>query len=149
MEQPGSGEQPSPPAAEPVAAWPTAALAACTALSIVALILAAAAGGPYLDLSSLNPWVAVFAVTAFGALFAVPFAANRQLVVARPEHAERWEGAMLVWGAVAAAALLLAGLLVFPGDFSPGGSLADAAGLILLIEAGMVVGALGVWLVSG
>ena len=149
MEQPGSGEQTSPPAAEPVGAWPTAALAACTALSILSLILAAAAGSPYLDLSSLNPWVAVFAVTAFGALFAVPFAANRLLVIARPERAERWEGAMLVWGAVAAAVLLVACLLVFPGEFSPGSSLADAAGLVLLIEAGMVVAALGVWLVSG
>ena len=130
-------------------AWPAAAMAACAALSIVALILAGAAGGPYLDLASLNPWIAVFAVTAFGALFAVPFAANRLLVMARPERAEAWEGAMVAWGAVATAVLAVAGLIVLGGDFSPGRSLADAAALVLVIEAGMVVGALAVWLVSG
>ncbi len=149
MEQQGPSENSSPPGAEPIAAWPAAAMAGCAALSIVALLLAAAAGGPYLDLSSLNPWVAVFSVTAFGALFAVPFAANRLLVMARPERAEAWEGAMVAWGAVATAVLVVAGLIVFSGDFSPGASLADAAGLVLLVEAGMVVAALGVWLLSG
>ena len=94
-------------------------------------ILVAARGGagpPYLT-SPRSTVVAVFAVAAFGALFAVPFAANRLLIVAgEPERAERWEGAMLVWGG-GGARRSSSGLLVVPGGFSPGGSLADAAGL--------------------
>ena len=103
------------------------------------LILAGLAGGPYLDLSDLNFWVAVFAVAVFAALFSVPFAVERLLKAAHPERAEYWERAMLIWGAVATAVLLLGGLLIVAGGFSPGDSLADAAGLLLVIDAGLIV----------
>jgi hypothetical protein len=76
--------------------------ATAVAVSAGALAAAAVAGGPYLDLDSLSPWLAVFAVTLFGALFAVPFAANRALAASHPERDEAWEGAMLAWGLVAA-----------------------------------------------
>jgi hypothetical protein len=134
---------------EPVAPLPAAAVAGAAGLSLAALALAAATGPPYLGLSSLNPFVAVFAVTAFAALFAVPFAANRLLVRADPERAEGWEPAMLVWGGVALVLLLISALLVLPGDFSASRSLADAAGGILLVESGLVLLVLGAWLLAG
>jgi hypothetical protein len=137
----GQEERGAPPA--------VAALLAGVGLSAACLVLAALVGPPYLDLSSLNPFVAAFAATAFAALFAVPFAANRLLVRARPERAESWEPAMLVWGGVALALLLLSALLVFPGELSAAESLADAAGLVVLIESGLVVLVLVGWLLAG
>jgi hypothetical protein len=148
VEQPA--ERPlEPPRSEPAMSGPTLALLASSAVALVALLLAALTGGPYLDLSSLNPWVAAFAVAAFAALFSVPFAVERLLKAAHPERAEYWERAMLLWGAVATAALVLGGVLIAPGGFSPGASLADAIGLLIAIEAGMVVVTLLAWLLSG
>lgn len=138
-----------PPQVEGATSGPMLALVAATGLAIAALILAAVKGAPYLDLSSLNGWLAMFAAAAFAALFAVPFAAERALRAARPGTAERWEPAMLVWGGVALAALLLGALLIAAGGFSPADSLADAAGLLIVIEAGLVVLTLGVWMLSG
>jgi hypothetical protein len=137
------------PRSEPAMPGPTLALVASSAVALVALLLAALTGGPYLDLSSLNAWVAIFAVAAFAALFSVPFAVERLLKVAHPERAEYWERAMLLWGAVATAVLVLGGALIAPGGFSPGATLADAIGLLLAIEAGMVVVTLLAWLLSG
>jgi hypothetical protein len=83
-------------------------------------------------------------------LFSVPFAVERLLKAAHPERAEYWERAMLLWGAVATAVLVLGGALIAPGGFSPGASLADAIGLLIAIEAGMVVVVtLLAWLLSG
>jgi hypothetical protein len=137
------------PRSEPAMSGPTLALVASSAVALVALLLAALTGGPYLDLSSLNAWVAAFAVAAFAALFSVPFAVERLLKAAHPERAEYWERAMLLWGAVATAVLVLGGALIAPGGFSPGASLADAIGLLIAIEAGMVVVTLLAWLLSG
>jgi hypothetical protein len=134
---------------EPVASWPSIAVAAGAGLSFAALVLAKVAGPPYLDLSSLNPFLALFAATAFGALFAVPFAANRILGRARPERAESWEPAMLVWGGVALALFAISALLILPGEFSGAASLADAAGLLVLIESGLVLLVLGAWVLAG
>ena len=93
------------PQVEPAMSGPTLALVASTAVAVVSLVLAGLTGGPYLDFSSLNPWVAVFAVAAFAALISVSFAVERLLKAAHPERAEHWERAMLIWGAVATAAL--------------------------------------------
>jgi hypothetical protein len=134
---------------EPRAAWPTAGPVAGVGLSAVSIALAGVAGPPYLSLSSLNPWIAVFAVAAFAALFAVPFAANQRIVAGNPERAEAWEAAMLVWGGAALAALGLGVLLATAGGFSPVDSLADAVGLLLLVEAGLVLLVLAAWLLSG
>jgi hypothetical protein len=127
---------------------PTLALVASGAVAVVSLLLAALSGAPYLDFSSLNGWVAVFGVAAFGALFAVPFASERLLRAAHPEREEHWERAMLIWGGVATAALVLGLALIAAGGFSPAASLADAAGLLLAIEAGMTVATLVVWVLS-
>jgi len=120
-----------------------------SAVAIVSIALAAVAGSPYLSFSSLNPWIAVFAVSSFVALFAVPFAINERIVARDPERAEAWERAMIVWGAVALAALALGAVLILGGGFSPGDSLADATGLLIVIETGMVLVVLLGWLLSG
>ena len=133
---------------EPVAAWPGLALVASLGLGLAALAAAAVDGPPYLDLGALSPWIVVFAAGLFGALLAVPFAANRLLAAAHPDRAESWEPAMLAWGAVALAALLVGVALIAAGGFSPGHSLADAVGLLLVIEAGMVAGTLLAWLLN-
>jgi len=87
VEQPG--EKPfEAPQAEPAMSGPTLALVVSGGVAAISLVLAALAGAPYLDLSSLNPWVAVFAVAAFAALFSVPFAIERLLKAALPERAE-------------------------------------------------------------
>ena len=128
---------------------PLLALAGGGAVAAIAVLAAALDGAPYLSLSSLSPWIALFAVAAFGALFAVPFAANRIIVAADPGRAEAWERAMLVWGAVALAALGLGALMIWTGDYSPANSLADAIGLLLVIEAGIVVLVLAAWMLAG
>jgi len=147
MERP-EREELRAPRAEPAMAGPTLALVTSSAVAVIALILAALTGGPYLDISSLNGWLALFAVAAFAALFSVPFAVERLLKAAHPERAEHWERVMLLWSAVAVAALVLGGVLIAAGGFSPAASLADAAGLLIAIEAGIVVLTLVVWLLS-
>jgi hypothetical protein len=147
MERPEQ-EELRAPRVEPAMAGPTLALVASSAVAVIALVLAALTGGPYLDISSLNGWLALFAVAAFAALFSVPFAVEGLLKAAHPERAERWERAMLLWGAVAVAALVLGGMLIAAGGFSPAASLADAAGLLIAIEAGIVVLTLVAWLLS-
>lgn len=134
---------------DPGAAWPTIGLVAGAGIGAVSIALAAVAGPPYLSLASLNPWIAVFAVAAFAALFAVPFAVNRRIVAGDPERAEAWEAAMLIWGGAALAALAVGVLLAAAGGFSPADSLADAVGLLLLVEAGLVLAVLLAWLLAG
>jgi hypothetical protein len=129
--------------------WPLLALAGGLAVAAISVLLAAVDGPPYLSLSSLSPWIAVFAAAAFVALFAVPFAANRLIVAADPRRAEGWERAMLVWGAVALLALGLGAAMIALGGFSPARSLDDAVGLLLVIEAGMVVLVLLGWVLAG
>jgi hypothetical protein len=135
--------------AEPPPSWPLLALAGGSAVAAISVLAAALDGAPYLSLSSLSPWIGLFAVAAFTALFAVPFAVNRRIVAADPSRAEAWEGAMLVWGAVALAALGLGALLIWAGGYSPANSLGDAIGLLLVIEAGLVVLVLATWMLAG
>jgi hypothetical protein len=45
-------------------------------------------------------------------------------------------------------ALAIGGLLIAAGGFAPGDSLADAVGLLVAIEAGMVVLTLLAWVLS-
>jgi MFS family permease len=96
-------QQLRPPTAESTMAGPTLALVASGAVAVIALALAGLAGGPYLDFSSLHGWLALFAISAFAALFSLPFALERLMKAAHPERTEHWERAMLLWGAIAAA----------------------------------------------
>jgi hypothetical protein len=138
-----------PSASEPAPSWPLIALAGGLGLAAISVLVAAVDGPPYLSLSSLSPWIALFAATAFAALFAVPFAANRLIVAADPSRAEAWERAMLLWGAVALVTLGLGATMIAAGGFSPARSLDDAVGLLLAIEAGTVLLVLLAWMLTG
>jgi hypothetical protein len=134
---------------EQAPSWPLIALAGGLVVAAISVLLAAVDGPPYLSLSSLSPWIVVFAAAAFVALFAVPFAANRLTVAADPSRAEGWERAMLLWGAVALVTLGLGVAMIAVGGFSPARSLDDAVGLLLAIEAGLVVLVLLAWILAG
>ena len=118
-----------------------------SALALGSVVLAAAAGPPYLSIESLSPWVVVFAIGLFAALFATPFAIYRRLG-GRLEEDARWERALVLWGAVTLGALALGVLLGLAGSFA-GNSLAGSLGLVIIAEAVMVLATLVVWLVSG
>ena len=135
--------------AEPPPSWPALALLGGVAVATASLVIAAVDGSPYLSLSSLSPWIAIFATALFVALFAVPFAANLMIVGGDPDRAEAWEAAMLAWGAIALALLAIGALLSFPAGVAPAHSLVDAVGLLLVLEAGMVVAVLLFWVLSG
>ena len=139
----------SPPKTDPVAPWPLLAAGAGIIGSVLALLAAGASGEPYLTLDDLSPWIVVFAVTAFAALMAAPFAIDRMLDRADPSAADHWEKAMAAWGGICLLVTALAAVLVFGGDFSAARNLADAAGVILLAEAGAALCVLGVWLLGG
>ena len=134
---------------EPVAPWPLVAAGIGLLASVLALIAAGSAGAPYLTLDDLNPWIVVFAFTAFGALMATPFAIDRALDRVNPQEADHWEKAMAAWGGICLLITAVAALLVFGGDFSAARHLADAVGIVLLVEAGGALCVLLVWLVGG
>jgi hypothetical protein len=117
-----------------------------SATAVVSVALAGAAGGPYLALESLSPWVVTFAIGLFCALFATPFAIHQRLGGALEADA-RWERAVLWWAAVAVGVLGIAVLAGLPSGFDPdtlGGSVALVAGT----EAVLVLATLVVWLLS-
>jgi hypothetical protein len=117
------------------------------AVAALSVLLAALAGGPYLSLDELNPWLAVFAIALFAALFATPFAIHRGLGGLLEADA-RWERALLWWGAVSVAVLGLGLLCGLPSGFASN-SLAGSIGLVAVVEAVLVLATLLVWLVSG
>ena len=131
-----------------------AALAALggAATALVSLLLAVAAGGPYLTAERVNGWIVVFAAALLLALTMAPFLLEGWLRGRRPPTGdglrdERWEGAALAWGAVSLAVLAVAVPVGIAESFS-GGSLAGTAALIATIEAGLVLGALLAWLLA-
>jgi hypothetical protein len=112
-----------------------------------AIALAAASGAPYLSLDSLNPWLVVFAIGLFGALFATPFAI-RATLGGDLEADARWERALLLWGAAALGALAIGLLCGLPSGFGST-SLAGSIGLVVVVEAVLVLSTLIAWLISG
>jgi hypothetical protein len=126
---------------------PALYLVAGIGLALVSVALAAAAGGPYLTLDELNPWVAVYAIGLFAALFATPFAIHRGLGGLLEADA-RWERALLWWGAVSLCVLGLGLLAGLPSGFASD-SLAGSIGLVTVVEAVLVLATLVVWLLSG
>ncbi len=131
-----------------------AALAAFggAATALVSLLLAAAAGGPYLTAERVNGWVVVFAAGLLAALVAAPFLLEAWLRNRRPGTGEelrdeRWEGAALAWGGVSLAVLVVAVPVGLAESFS-GSSLAGTAALLATIEAGIVLVALLAWLLA-
>lgn len=114
------------------------------ATAVVSLLLASAAGEPYLGADGVNGWLVVFAAGLLAALIAFPFGIELRLRERHPDRDRRWEVSLLVWGAVAIAVLAIAVLTGFDTE-----TLAGAAALIAAIEAGLVIATIGVWLVSG
>ena len=111
---------------------------------LVSLILAGAAGEPYLEADGVNGWIVVFAAGLLAALIAFPFGVELRLRERYADRDRRWEVSLLIWGGLAAIVMLIAILAGFDT-----GTLAGAAGLIAAIEAGLVIATIGVWLLSG
>jgi hypothetical protein len=116
------------------------------AVAVVSALLAGATGPPYLSLSALNPWLVVYAIGLFGALFATPFLIHARLGGALEADA-RWERALLLWGAVALAALALGLVAGLPSGFASD-SLAGSLGAVTVGEAVLVLGSLVAWLLA-
>jgi hypothetical protein len=116
------------------------------AVAVVSVLLAGATGAPYLSLSALNPWLVVYAIGLFGALFATPFVIHARLGGALEADA-RWERALLLWGAVALATLALGLVAGLPSGFASD-SLAGSLGAVTVAEAVLVLGSLVAWLLA-
>jgi hypothetical protein len=127
---------------------PLIGLLAGVAMAGSGLILAAATGAPYLTAEAVNGWIVVFAVGVLVCLSAMPFAIERRMRAGVAERDRRWERALLAWGAIAVAILLAGFLLGISAGWS-GSSLAGATGLLITIEAALVVATLVVLLLSG
>jgi hypothetical protein len=134
------------PQHEAEARRPALFCAAGAAVAAISIPLAAAAGPPYLSLSELSPWVVVYAIGLFAALFATPFAIHARLG-GRLEADARWERALLLWGAVALGALALGLLVGLPSGFDPE-SLAGSLAGVTVAEAVLVLGSLLAWLLA-
>ena len=116
------------------------------AVAVVSVLLAGATGAPYLSLSALNPWLVVYAIGLFGALFATPFVIHARLGGALEADA-RWERALVLWGAVALATLALGLVVGLPSGFASD-SLAGSLGAVTVGEAVLVLGSLVAWLLA-
>jgi hypothetical protein len=114
------------------------------ATAVVSLILAGAAGDPYLEADGVNGWLVVFAAGLLVALISFPFGLEVRLRGRYADQDRRWEVSLLVWGAVALAILGISFLAGFDT-----GELAGAVALIAAIESGLVTATIGVWLLSG
>lgn len=127
----------------------TIALGAISAglIALVSVPLAALAGSPYLSSGRVNGWIIVFALAFLCLLVAIPFVFEQRMRERRPDRDQRWERATVIWAAIAAAVLVLSFLLANGSGFS-GSSLAGTIGLIGAIESGLVVLAVGAWLLS-
>ncbi len=128
---------------------PLLGLFAGAGLAAAGLLLAGATGAPYLSTDSVNVWVVVFAAGLMVALFAAPFAIERRMRPTIDDSDKRWERALLAWGAVSIVVLLAGFLLGVSADWASSSSLAGAAGLLITIEALLVLGTMVVWLLSG
>ena len=134
--------------------------------AVLTLLLAGAAGGPYLTAEHVNGWIVAFAAALLLFLIAAPFVLEswlRERTEARERPAvadqepgaperklrdERWEGAALGWGGLTLCVLAVAIPVGLAASFS-GDSLAGTAALIATIESGLVLGTLALWLLSG
>jgi hypothetical protein len=126
---------------------PALALVGGSGLAAMSIPLAAIAGGPYLSLGRLSPWLVAFAIGLFVALFAIPFALHTGLGGLLEDDA-RWERALLWWGAIALVVLAVALAPALATGFD-GDSLAGSVGIVAAAESLLVLATLVAWLVSG
>lgn len=125
---------------------PALFIAVGLATTVVSVVLAGAAGPPYLSIEALSPWIVTFAIGLFCTLFAVPFAIHARLS-GELEGDARWERAVLLWGAVTVGALAIGLVCGLAADFDSG-SLAGAIGIVVVVEAILVLATLVVWMIS-
>ena len=126
---------------------PAICLVVGASVTLVTVPLAAIDGAPYLSLDDLSPWVVAFAIGLFATAFAAPFVIHAALGGALEDDA-RWERALLWWGAASILALALGVLVGSPSGFASD-SLAGSLGLVVVVEAVLVLGTLVAWLLSG
>lgn len=112
----------------------------------VSILLAGAAGPPYLSLESLSPWIVTLAIGLFAALFATPFALHARLSD-ELEGDARWERALLIWGAVALGVVAVALVCGLPSGFDSD-TLFGAVAIVAMVEAVLVLATLVVWMLS-
>ncbi len=117
------------------------------AAGVISIAFAAIAGGPYLALDSLSPWIVTFAIGLFCALFATPFVIYGRLG-GELEADARWERAVLWWALVAVGVLVVAALCGLPSGYDAD-TLGGAIALVAGTEAVLVLATLVVWLISG
>jgi hypothetical protein len=125
---------------------PTQFVALGAGIAAASIPLALAGGPLYLSLSALSPWLVVYAIGLFVALFATPFAIHSNLG-GTLEGDARWERALLLWGAIALGALAVGLLFGLPSGFASD-SLAGSLGAVTGFEALLVLGSLVSWLLA-
>ncbi len=118
------------------------------AVALASLLFSAVSGEPYLSLKSVNPWIVVFSVGLFAALFATPFVLRSVDGRADGDSEQRWERALLLWGAVTVALLVVFVPIGLATGFSSD-SLFGSVALVVVGEAVLVLGTLVAWLLSG
>jgi hypothetical protein len=107
-------------------------------IAVASLAIAAVSGAPYLSADGINGWIVVFAAGLFATLMATPFLIEGGLRSRRPGRDARWDRAVPAWGG-AGLLVLVAGALVGAGGSFAGDSLAGTAGLLAVIEGGLVM----------
>jgi hypothetical protein len=122
--------------------------AAGVGAATLGLVLAAVTGGPYLTSGDVNGWLVLFALGLLGALVASPFLIESLISSSRDDVEARWDLALPLWGA-AALAVGGIGLLVGLASGFSGDSLGGSAGLIAVIESGLVVLTLAALILAG
>ena len=113
---------------------------------VVSVLLAAAAGPPYLSFGALSPWIVTLAIGLFAALFATPFAVHGRLSD-ELERDSRWERALLIWGGVALGLLAVGVLFGLPSGFDTD-ALFGAIAIVAIVEAILVLATLVMWMLS-
>ena len=115
-------------------AWAGAMLALIGALAVLV------GDGPYLRLSSLSPWLMIFAIGVFGLLLFAPFAIHRLLAASSEDRDRRWELAVVAWGGLALALGGVFTVLALLEGFNTSSGL-GALAVVGIFECALVVGA--------
>lgn len=123
-------------------------LAASGMVAFGGLIGIAVSKPPYIGGDGISFWAAVFAIGTFGMLMAVPFALQALRLERHPEKTLSWEWALSIW-AVVAATVLIAGFALAAASGVSGSSVAGAVGILIGVEASLVVAILGSWMLFG
>ena len=125
-------------------------------VALLAGVLVAALGAigevssedPELSLSSLDPWLVVYALGLLVALGALPFLLHERMAARTDDRDRRWELALVAWGGIAllgVVAFLLLGLaLGFNRDTAEG-----ALAIVGVVACGLVVAGVGATMLAG